>query len=257
MSKRACVQTLALVIAVGLLSCGNAFAQGMQWERMPGAALEIASGGGAVWCIGTDYAQSGGRKIYHWQAGNWQHYPGGAVRIAVDSRGLPWVVNSQHQIFRLTGVGPNGQWVRLPGSATDIAAGGGAVWVVGTTPVNGGYGIWQWNGSNWTSVQGGAVRIAVDGRGVPWVVNSSHQIFEFRPAYGTWRLLPGAARQIAANPGVWVTGMDPAPGGFELWRWNGSNWDKYARYGAVSIAIGPAGNPWVTNNSREIYRIHI
>jgi hypothetical protein len=245
-----------LCVAGSLVLQSAAAAQGWNWERMPGAATQVAIGGGAVWCIGTD-AAAGGRKIYRWRQGSWEPYPGGAVRIAVDSRGLPWVVNAQRQIWRLTGAGPNGQWQLLPGSATDIAAGGGAVWVVGTTAVGGGYNIWRWNGSNWTGVQGGAVRIAVDGSGVPWVVNSTHQIWKFQPAFGTWRLLPGAATRIGANAGVWVTGIGRAPGGFEIWRWNGSGWDKYARNGAVSIAVGPSGRLWVTNNAHEIYRIDI
>ncbi|MBV8374481.1 MAG: hypothetical protein JO302_03130 [Candidatus Eremiobacteraeota bacterium] len=55
----------------------------------------------------------------------------------------------------------------------------------------------------------------------------------------------------------WVTGIDRAPGGFEIWRWNGSGWDKYARNGAVSISVGPAGRLWVISNAHEIYRIDI
>jgi hypothetical protein len=56
----------------------------------------------------------------------------------------------------------------LPGSATDIAVGAnGAVWVVGTNPTIGGYGIYRWNGDGWTRLPGGAVAIAVDATGNP------------------------------------------------------------------------------------------
>ena len=40
------------------------------------------------------------------------------------------------------------------GSATDISVGAnGSVWAVGTNPVGGGFGIYHWTGSGWTSVR--------------------------------------------------------------------------------------------------------
>ena len=52
-----------------------------------------------------------------------------AVRIAVASNGDPWVIDNARQIFELIG----GTWQVHPGAALDIGAGGGAVWVIGSS----------------------------------------------------------------------------------------------------------------------------
>jgi len=53
------------------------------------------------------------------------------------------VVNSTHHIYRRVGSG----WAPLPGLANDIAAGkNGAIWIIGTNPVAGGFGIYHWTG---------------------------------------------------------------------------------------------------------------
>jgi hypothetical protein len=96
------------------------------------------------------------------------------VAIAVDPDGNPWVVNSAHQIFHWNRSG----WTLFPGAAVDVGVGfDGSVWVVGTNPTVGGYGIYLWDGQAWNAFPGGAVRIAVDPDGAPWVVNSAHQIY--------------------------------------------------------------------------------
>jgi tectonin-like protein len=246
----------AVVLAAGVAANVPVRAQGSQdWERMPGAAMEVAIGGGAVWAIGTDSSQSGGHNIYKWEGGNWKVYPGAGVRIAVDSSGSPWVVNSNHEIYRWSG-GAGGQWSKLPGSATDIGAGGGAVWVLGTNAVDGGYGVWRWNGSDWSSVDGAAVHIAVDSKGHPWVVNSSHTIFSYQPSTATWKAMSGSATSIGAGSTVWVTGTDEASGGFGIWKLEDSTWHKHSG-GGVSIAVGPGDRPWVVNDAHEIYRRNI
>jgi hypothetical protein len=96
------------------------------------------------------------------------------VKIAVDPKGSPWIVNSSHRIYHWNGSG----WALYPGFARDISVGAnGSVWVVGTGAATGGYGIFRWSGSAWVSNPGGATAIAVAANGHPWVVNASHQIF--------------------------------------------------------------------------------
>lgn len=144
-------------------------------------------------------------------------------------------------------------WRQTDGLARDIGVGAnGAVWVIGTNPVPGGFGIYRWNGQNWDSVPGGAVRIAVDRQGAPWVVNSSNVIYRW--AGGGWQQLPGAAYDVGvgANNVAWVIGTNPTPGGFGIYRWNGQNWDSVPG-GAVRISVDPAGRAWVVNSSNQIF----
>jgi hypothetical protein len=146
------------------------------------------------------------------------------------------------------------QWQQMPGRGTDIGVGArGDVWVLGTDRVNGGFSIHRWRDADWERIDGGAVRIDVDPQGRPWVVNTAGDILRREGA--DWRRLPGRARDIGigANGAVWVVGVDPAPGGYALYRWKGEDWDLVPG-GAVRIDIGPAGEPWAVNDRGEVLR---
>jgi hypothetical protein len=144
-------------------------------------------------------------------------------------------------------------WQLLDGAAVDIGVGAnGAVWVVGTNPAVGGFGIWQRTPNGWVNVPGGATEIAVDPQGNPWVVNAGHEIY--RRVGNDFQRLPGAAVDIGigANGAVWVIGTNPAPGGFGIYRWNGMDWSPIDG-GAVRIAVGQNGDPWVVNVNHQIF----
>jgi hypothetical protein len=147
------------------------------WQKLPGNAIDIAAGGNSVWVIGSGQVP-GGYSIHRWNGNGWDRIEGGATRIAVDPNGNPWVVNENHEIFRLV----HGAWQRLPGLANDIAIGAdGTPWVIGVGTVPGGNGVHRWTGNNWQDVEGGAVRIAVDGNGNPWVINIDGNIYKYLP----------------------------------------------------------------------------
>ena len=140
-----------------------------------------------------------------------------------------------------------------PGAGTAISIGAnGTVWILGTNPVSGNFGIFRWNGSTWTGVPGGGVRIAVDPAGNPWLVNAVHQIFHWNGR--AWTAFPGLATDISvgANGALWVVGTNPIAGGFGIFRWNGSAWVAVPG-GGVRIAVDAAGNPWLINNARRIF----
>ena len=67
----------------------------------------------------------------------------------------------------------------------------------------------------------------------------------------------GAARDIGAgaNGSVWAIGTNPEPGGFGIYRFNGTSFDQVPG-GAVRIAVDPSGNAWVTNALQQIYRFN-
>jgi hypothetical protein len=77
-------------------------------------------------------------------------------------------------------------WTFRPGCARDIAVGHltapgnnpPTVLVIGCNPVHGGYGIYQWNGTGWVPLPGGAVSIGASAdAGEPWVTNDAGQIY--------------------------------------------------------------------------------
>jgi hypothetical protein len=136
-------------------------------------------------------------------------------------------------------------------------------------------------GAAWSATIGSSVRrIAVDGRGIPWVVHENLTI-ERRttnnPTTGSWETLVGLARDIAAGPisvddsGVqisytYILGQDSVGGGNSVWVWNEQSAgdggpaapfvkDWYPlEGGGTTISVGPDGNPWLTNDANDIFR---
>ncbi|NGP76788.1 hypothetical protein G3570_09100 [Balneolaceae bacterium YR4-1] len=143
--------------------------RGRTWQSMPGKATAIAAGGGTVWVLGEN------KTAFKWndEAFSWEEFGGNADLIAVDSNGIPWVVNNK-QIYRLRGR----NWQSMPGKATAIAAGGGTVWVIGENGQ-----VYQWNDQafEWMNKGGKASKIAVTPQGVPWVLqDGGTQIYRLR-----------------------------------------------------------------------------
>jgi hypothetical protein len=147
-----------------------------------------------------------------------------------------------------------GSWVARPGvGARDIGIfRRDSVWVIGNTPTGGGFTIHHWNGSAWTAIDGGAVRIAVGPDGLPWVVNTANQIFH-RTSSG-WTPVAGAARDIGVGGDgtVWIIGTTAVSGGFEIFRRDGNAWTKVDG-GGVRIAVNPVGEPWTVNDANQIF----
>jgi hypothetical protein len=154
-------------------------ANAQSFQPMPGEATEIASGGDRVYVVGTDPVAPGARdhNVYSWNGSDWDQIPNaGAERVAVDSQGNPWVINSNHEIFTYKGK----TFVQVTGAALDIGAGSGRVYIVGTDRVAPGardHNVYSWNGSDWDQIpNAGAERVALDLKGT-WVINSQHDIY--------------------------------------------------------------------------------
>lgn len=221
------------------------------WEQLPGQAVDIAvSGGDNAYCIGTNRTDGGGYGAWSWTGSNWQAIGGAGVRIATDRMGRAWVVNDQNRIWLYD----RGNWQKVSGAATDIACGGGQVWIVGVTKRgDGGYGIWKLTGpGNWQRIPGAAMRIAVDNSGMPWVVSASGSIYHWDGM--NWQSVPGQARDIGAGGNsIWIISARRASGGYEVYRWNGMNWGGAGGSG-TAISVDSRARAWICNYEGRIYR---
>ncbi|MBL7851678.1 MAG: hypothetical protein JNN04_12310 [Cyclobacteriaceae bacterium] len=200
------------------------------------------------------FAQVSDLGIFAWNGAGWDKVLGGGIQIAVDGDGNPWIVNSAKDIYQFKKEGSEYRFYKLPGQANDIAVGGGKVWVIGTNPVgNGDFGVFSWNGKGWDQATGGGARIAVDGSGNPWIVNSINDIYQYSSP-SKFTKLPGKAIDIAIGGGrVWVIGTNPVGNGdYGIFSWNGKGWDQ-AKGGGIRIGVDQNGNPWITNFVKEIY----
>ena len=152
---------------------------------------------------------------------------------------------------------------RLPGTAKDIGVSSESdpsIWIISSEPFGNGFRVKHFNGTDWDSTDGGAVRIAVGPDGIPWLVDSVGQIWRRTTTDpfvgGAWQLLPGRARDIGvgADGTAWVLGVDSVPGGSGVHRFNGSFWVRAVDGAAVKIAVDEGGRPWVVNSSGRVFR---
>jgi hypothetical protein len=153
-------------------------------------AREVAVGGNnSAWIIGTD-VRAGGYGVYQASVGslftNYNYANFGAVRLAVDKVGNAWVVNDTGEIHMYNLASKT--WERIPANgyssttkARSIHTGGssGAVWMLTTQPIPGGFPIFQWNASTraWEPFGSyGAVDVT-EAAGVPWIVQSDGRLY--------------------------------------------------------------------------------
>jgi hypothetical protein len=227
---------------------------GPAFQQVSGFAQDIAAGAdGTVWVVGTDGSAVRESRMHKQTGVDASHMPGSAVRIAVDPHGDPWIIRSDHSIFRLT----DGAWQKVPGSASDIGIGAdGSVWIIGTAAGTSerGHVICRWNGSGWDQMPGGGVRIAVGPNGNPWIIAGSGALFEYVDT--AWQPRGAVGLDIGVGPdgSAWLVGANksPEPGGNAIFRWTGQDWRR-VRGGGVSISVGHGGSPWIVNDTNEIF----
>jgi len=214
----------------------------LNWRRQAGAAWNLAYNK-KFWVIGTN-VEAGGYGIYRWD-GHWTKIPGSAIRASVDAYGRGWVVNKYAYIYGYI----NNGWRMLGGRAWDIdVSTGNKLWVIGTNAEAGGYGIYRWDG-HWTKIPGSAVRVAVDGNGLAWVVNKYRRIYRFWG--GRWYMTNGLAFDIAAHDGnVAVVGTNR-----RLYRRYhlGNTWDVMNAFNMKSVALGAYSRAACTTTGAAIW----
>ena len=259
------------------------------WRSLGGTKTDVAvSANGDVWAIGVAN-RTNGYPVYRHTPQGWKYMWKDARRIAVDPHGTPWIVDKQHDIYRLNGVtasNPDGtSWEKMPGKATDIGIGAnGFIWILGDKTNADGYEIFKWFNyppeyyftppGGWDKLPGGGFRISVDPNGKPWVVDRSLRIR--RMVGWSWETLPApkidrttaAAFDIGIGPqgAVWTASY--AKGQYRVMLWNeqtahnaghGSEttearreWVEIKGTKALSVAGGPGQGVWAANVDRTV-----
>jgi hypothetical protein len=67
--------------------------------------------------------------------------------------------------------------------------------------------------------------------------------------------MPGLAKDIgvSTNGDVWIIGTNKVGGGWGIYKWTENTW-KNMTGGAIAISVDDQGNPWVVNESANIFR---
>ena len=220
---------------------------GRSWFLLPGAARDVGTGAdGSIFVIGVDRQNSAGFGIHRWNGSAFEAGPGAGVRIAVDPKGNPWIVNRQNEIWAWEGSG----FARIPGSANDIGIGAdGSVFVIGNGDrSSAGWPIHRWSGRGWLQISGYGTNIAVDPEGRPWVCNEQNAIYRWTGS--GFEREPGSAVDIGvgADGSVWVVGTD----GRAHHYWRGTWAPIMDSRGARRLAVDRNGMPLITNRDDQI-----
>lgn len=149
-------------------------------------------------------------------------------------------------------------WELVSGCAKDIDSGVfGRPWVIGCTPMAGGFEIFQRIDERWQAATGnlGATRIAVEGV-TPWVITDAGTIYRRTSqvaGFGTWERMPLCGKDIAAGSGtdaVWLVDCSNT-----VSRWVGFGWEPVDSPPAHKIAVDSSGHPWIVGRfGGEVYR---
>jgi peptidoglycan hydrolase-like protein with peptidoglycan-binding domain len=237
------------------------------WVNLNRQAQDIGASTNSVWIISTSPMQYGFRiqKLAGSGFVN-ESANGGAVRIAVGSDHIPWIVDSAGNVHQRTSADhTTGTWTwRSGGCATDIGVGGGVAWILGCTRLSGGYEAYRWSGSAWTRDSSGrtGTRIAVDRTGRPIISNEARQVWRKSSSSatsGSWSQLTG---MVANDVGVGQAGTVPV-----VWSVASSNLFVFseqisqaapARYttprNMVAVTVGATSTPWGIDISGNIFR---
>lgn len=248
-------------IAVGLIALGAPVAAEAQDKAFQGTVLDIGAGpGGAVWAI-VKPTGSGAAALYaRGDDGSWTSHPatgvsGDAQRVAVDPRGIPWLVGGDGKLMRHTVDG----FAPVPGAAQQHDVGIGADWAIWTTggqKVDGGYQIARSRnlGATWTPITGAATGVAVDAAGNGWVVNETHKLF--RHDGTAFHPLAQPAQDVAVGQStVWIVGTEAATNGFAVYAsWDqGQSWQKAGASGTRIAADGDSA--WVADSRGQVFHV--
>lgn len=214
------------------------------WEQVPGEASAVAvSANGEVWAIG-GVRESGGFGVYRWNGAEFEKAIGIAgIRIAVDPRGFPWVVDSFHNVRRWTGR----HWENLPGWGKDIGIGAnGSVWSVGLEG-----GLYEFRRGRFEKrFPGRFEHVAVAPDGEPWIIDEKQELA--RQGTSGWESFRSgtASVSIGANGAMWV--LDATGGVYRLGDASGLWFRREGRFREISV--GPDGAPWAVTADRRIFR---
>ncbi len=140
----------------------------------------------------------------------------------------------------------NGQWTPIGGLLVNVSlAQDGAVW-----GVNGGDGIFRWNGAGWDQMPGLAMQVSVGSQGHVWAVARNNSIWRWNVAQNSWDAIPGLARQVsvASDGAVWVTNPSDL-----AYRYNGVFWDEIPGL-SKQVVAGSVNNVWRISPQNTVFR---
>jgi hypothetical protein len=261
-----------------------------QWTQIDNDTYDVGVGlNGDVWAVANS-----DRSVWKRNASNggWENIGGHAGRISVGANGWPYVIAGWGDgtvWYYNSNIPGAGIWQQLGSGvcASDIGIGrdtygANAIWVIDCNTNNGHQDapIWKFGSDTsgaWVheASNGLAVRIANGSDGRPWVTNRSGNVYRrtsSSPFNGGWELITAFSdgHPYALDIGVgagdypWITesgshyifSLDMQPqleDGSKPRAEARKEWKRLPG-GALQIAVGPNGDPWVVNESHQLFK---
>lgn len=221
------------------------------WRQLQGAAArQLAIGkDGNVMAVDTD------SQLAQWrnQSQRFRSFPGQMARVAVAPDGKPWGVTARGEVWRHDG----SRWllVRSLFTARDVAvACNGTVMVAASDEL-----LYRYNAAQDgfervlppslnDPVPRGS-RLALDPTGRPWVLRED---WVYRCDVTPCERQALRAREIAIGPEGTVLAVD-LEGNLQFFNGRDNRWERTGIAGAMAVAVGPGGKPWIVRNGTEVW----
>lgn len=219
------------------------FTRLLKWNRVNGQAQALSVGADA-----TVLTIDASKNVWKWKGRDgWTPLPGKFKRVAAGTSGAAWGIDDDDRVRRYAG----GQWFDTSLLGREIAVGPkGEVWAIA---LDGQLTQFDTAAKQWRLAVGAGVQskfIAVGKDGEPWVIASDGAVL--RRIGDRWIAYPGiSAASVAIGPEGTVYATTAAMELFWL-DLRAREW-KPAVGVAQSVAVGPAGTPWIMGERSQLF----
>lgn len=219
------------------------FTRLLKWNRVGGQAQALSVGADAT--VITIDAQ---KNVWKWKGRNdWTPLPGKFKRVAAGTSGAAWGIDDDDRVRRYA----NGQWFDTALLGRDIAVGPkGEVWAVA---LDGQLAQFDSSAKQWRIAPSNGMRprfVAVGKDGEPWIIDNDGAVF--RRIGERWVAFTGiSATSVSIGPEGTVYATTAAMELFWL-DLRAREW-KPAVGVARSVAVGPAGTPWIISERNQLF----
>lgn len=220
------------------------------FRQLPGAARHIAIGkDGNVMVVDAD------SNLAQWrnQSQRFRAFPGQMVRIAVAPDGKPWGVTAKGEVWRHDG----SKWllVRSIFTARDVAVACNGTVMAAASDES----LYLYKPAQdvfekvvpprLDDPAPKGKKLALDPAGRPWTIRDD---WVYRCDTQPCERQALRAKEIAIGPDGTLLAVD-LDGNLQSFNARENRWDRSGIAGAVAVAIGPGGKPWVVRNGTEVW----
>jgi hypothetical protein len=234
------------------------------WTPLYHSATSIAAGHqNEVYITGTDAQANGSHTLYSWDGSAWNPLGGTGFEVDVAANGVICLIGSDHKVYRSSDGGWTWSGTNSP-TVSEIGANAGTdiIWALGTGYVAGSdHPVYKFDPTttSWTTTSGGGVRIDVDPYGLPYVVNSAHDIWKGNSS-GVFAPFGGSQKAtditVSGAGNIWIitNTASGSHGDKTIMAWDVTQWQPITVGQGTRISYDNGGQPWIIDSYGNTFR---